>query len=181
PNLKGLEAAMAAGGSEMAVFAAASEAVSQKNINCSIDESLARFAPLMEAARENGIRVRGYVSCVLGCPYEGEVDPAQVARVARELFAMGFYEVSLGDTIGTGTPGKTRQLIDIVSRAVPRDKLAGHFHDSYGQALANIYASLLAGICVLDSSGAGLRGCPYAKGAGGHAASGDAAYTHSCP
>lgn len=176
PNLKGLEAAMAAGISEVAVFAAASEAFSQKNINCSIDESLARFAPLMEAARENGIRVRGYVSCVLGCPYEGEVDPAQVARVARELFAMGCYEVSLGDTIGTGTPGKTRQLIEIVSRAVPRDKLAGHFHDTYGQALANIYASLLEGICVFDSSVAGLGGCPYAKGASGNVASEDVLY-----
>ncbi|HAQ87322.1 MAG TPA: hydroxymethylglutaryl-CoA lyase, partial [Pseudomonas sp.] len=140
PNMKGLEAAIEAGVSEVAVFGAASEAFSQKNINCSIDESLARFAPLMTAARENGIQVRGYVSCVLGCPYEGEVDPKRVAHVAHELFAMGCYEVSLGDTIGAGTPGKTRQLIEAVSREVPRDKLAGHFHDTYGQALANIYA-----------------------------------------
>ncbi|MFL9812744.1 hydroxymethylglutaryl-CoA lyase [Stutzerimonas sp. VN223-3] len=176
PNLKGLEAAIAAGVSEVAVFGAASEAFSQKNINCSIDESLARFAPLMAAARENGIQVRGYVSCVLGCPYEGEIDPRRVAHVTRELFAMGCYEVSLGDTIGTGTPGKTRQLFEIVSREVPRDKLAGHFHDTYGQALANIYASLLEGICTFDSSVAGLGGCPYAKGASGNVASEDVLY-----
>lgn len=176
PNLKGLEAAIEAGVSEVAVFGAASEAFSQKNINCSIDESLARFAPLMSAARENGIQVRGYVSCVLGCPYEGDIDPARVAHVAHELFAMGCYEVSLGDTIGTGTPGKTRQLFDLVSRTVPRDKLAGHFHDTYGQAMANIYASLQEGICTFDSSVAGLGGCPYAKGASGNVASEDVLY-----
>jgi len=176
PNLKGLEAAVEAGVSEVAVFGAASEAFSQKNINCSIDESLARFAPLMIAARENGIQVRGYVSCVLGCPYEGEVDPKRVAHVAHELFAMGCYEVSLGDTIGTGTPGKTRQLFEAVAREVPRDKLAGHFHDTYGQALANIYASLQEGVCTFDSSVAGLGGCPYAKGASGNVASEDVLY-----
>ena len=176
PNLKGLEAAIAAGVSEVAVFAAASEAFSQKNINCSIDESLTRFAPLMEAARANGVQVRGYVSCVLGCPYEGEVEPTVVAHVARELFDMGCYEISLGDTIGTGTPNKTRQLIEMVSYGVPRDKLAGHFHDTYGQALANIYASLLEGLCVFDSSVAGLGGCPYAKGASGNVASEDVLY-----
>ncbi|MGV0057055.1 hydroxymethylglutaryl-CoA lyase [Stutzerimonas xanthomarina] len=176
PNMKGLEAAIEAGVSEVAVFGAASEAFSQKNINCSIDESLARFAPLMTAARENGIQVRGYVSCVLGCPYEGEVDPKRVAHVAHELFAMGCYEVSLGDTIGAGTPGKTRQLIEAVSREVPRDKLAGHFHDTYGQALANIYASLLEGVGTFDSSVAGLGGCPYAKGASGNVASEDVLY-----
>jgi hydroxymethylglutaryl-CoA lyase len=176
PNLKGLEAAIESGVSEVAVFAAASEAFSQKNINCSIEESLARFVPLMAAARENGIQVRGYVSCVLGCPYEGEIDPKRVAHVARELFYMGCYEVSLGDTIGTGTPGKTRQLFDLVSREVPRDKLAGHFHDTYGQALANIYASLQEGICTFDSSVAGLGGCPYAKGATGNVASEDVLY-----
>ena len=176
PNLKGLEAAIAAGVSEVAVFAAASEAFSQKNINCSIDESLTRFAPLLEMARANGVQVRGYVSCVLGCPYEGEVDPAHVAHVARVLFAMGCYEISLGDTIGTGTPGKTRQLIEVVSHGVPRDKLAGHFHDTYGQALANLYASLLEGLCVFDSSVAGLGGCPYAKGASGNVASEDVLY-----
>ncbi|AEJ06537.1 hydroxymethylglutaryl-CoA lyase [Stutzerimonas stutzeri] len=176
PNMKGLEAAAEAGVKEVAVFGAASEAFSQKNINCSIAESLARFAPLMEAAREHDIRVRGYVSCVLGCPYEGEVSPAKVAEVARELYAMGCYEVSLGDTIGTGTPGKTRTLFDTVAREVPRERLAGHFHDTYGQALANIYASLLEGIAVFDSSVAGLGGCPYAKGASGNVASEDVLY-----
>ncbi|MGK9063753.1 hydroxymethylglutaryl-CoA lyase [Stutzerimonas chloritidismutans] len=176
PNLKGLEAAIEAGVREVAVFGAASEAFSQKNINCSIDESLARFVPLMESARANGIRVRGYVSCVLGCPYEGDIDLKHVSKVARELVAMGCYEVSLGDTIGTGTPGKTRQLIDVVAREVPRDKLAGHFHDTYGQAMANIYASLLEGISVFDSSVAGLGGCPYAKGASGNVASEDVLY-----
>ena len=176
PNLKGLEAAIAAGVDEVAVFAAASEAFSQKNINCSIDESLARFAPLMERARAQGLRVRGYVSCVLGCPYEGDIAPARVARVAAELYAMGCYEISLGDTIGTGTPGKTRHLIEAVGRDVPREKLAGHFHDTYGQALANIYASLLEGVAVFDSSVAGLGGCPYAKGASGNVASEDVLY-----
>ena len=176
PNLQGLEAAIAAGVSEVAVFAAASQTFSQKNINCSIEQSLERFASLLEAARRHGVQVRGYVSCVLGCPYEGEVDPAQVAWVARELFDMGCYEISLGDTIGTGTPGKTRRLIDTVSHGVPRDKLAGHFHDTYGQALANIYASLLEGLAVFDSSVTGLGGCPYAKGASGNVASEDVLY-----
>ncbi len=176
PNLKGFEAAMLAGVKEVAVFAAASEAFSQKNINCSIAESLERFVPVMDAAREQGIRVRGYVSCVLGCPYEGEVAPHQVAAVSRELFEMGCYEISLGDTIGTGTAGKTRTLFEVVGRDIPRDKLAGHFHDTYGQALANIYASLLEGIHVFDSSVAGLGGCPYAKGASGNVASEDVLY-----
>jgi len=176
PNLKGFEAAMLAGVKEVAVFAAASEAFSQKNINCSIAESLERFVPVMEAARAQGVRVRGYVSCVLGCPYEGEVAPEQVAAVARELFEMGCYEVSLGDTIGTGTAGKTRTLFEVVGRDIPRDKLAGHFHDTYGQALANVYASLLEGIQVFDSSVAGLGGCPYAKGASGNVASEDVLY-----
>ena len=176
PNLKGFEDALAAGVKEVAVFAAASEAFSQKNINCSISESLQRFVPVMEAAQQHGIRVRGYVSCVLGCPYEGEVAPQQVAAVAKELFAMGCYEVSLGDTIGTGTAGNTRQLFEVVGRDIPRDKLAGHFHDTYGQAMANIYASLLEGISVFDSSVAGLGGCPYAKGASGNVASEDVLY-----
>ena len=176
PNLTGFEAALAAGVEEVAVFAAASEAFSQKNINCSIKDSLERFVPLMEAAKAHGIRVRGYVSCVLGCPYEGEVAPEQVASVARELFAMGCYEISLGDTIGTGTAGKTRHLINVVGREVPRHLLAGHFHDTYGQALANIYASLEEGINVFDSSVAGLGGCPYAKGATGNVASEDVLY-----
>ncbi len=176
PNLKGFEAALAAGVKEVAVFAAASEAFSQKNINCSIGESLERFVPLMDAARQQGIGVRGYVSCVLGCPYEGEVEPAQVASVAKALYAMGCYEISLGDTIGTGTPGKTRHLFNVVGRDIPRHLLAGHFHDTYGQALANIYASLLEGISVFDSSVAGLGGCPYAKGATGNVASEDVLY-----
>ena len=176
PNLKGFEAALQAGVKEVAVFAAASESFSQKNINCSIRESLQRFVPVMDAAKQQGIRVRGYVSCVLGCPYEGEVAPAQVAWVAKELFAMGCYEVSLGDTIGTGTAGKVRHLFNVVGRDVPRNQLAGHFHDTYGQALANIYASLLEGIDVFDSSVAGLGGCPYAKGATGNVASEDVLY-----
>jgi hydroxymethylglutaryl-CoA lyase len=176
PNLRGFEDALAAGVREVAVFAAASESFSQRNINCSISESLDRFLPIMEAARLHGIKVRGYVSCVLGCPYEGTVTPKQVAAVANELFAMGCYEVSLGDTIGTGTPGATRELFDVVAGQIPRGKLAGHFHDTYGQALANIYASLLEGIQVFDSSVAGLGGCPYAKGATGNVASEDVVY-----
>ncbi|MFN3768946.1 MAG: hydroxymethylglutaryl-CoA lyase [Ectopseudomonas guguanensis] len=176
PNLKGFEAALEAGVEEVAVFATASEAFSQKNINCSIAESLQRFVPLMEAAKASNVRVRGYVSCVLGCPYDGEIDPEQVASVARELYVMGCYEVSLGDTIGTGTAGKTRALFEVVARDVPRERLAGHFHDTYGQALANIYASLLEGISVFDSSVAGLGGCPYAKGATGNVATEDVLY-----
>lgn len=176
PNLRGFEDALAAGVKEVAVFAAASESFSQRNINCSISESLDRFLPIMEAARLHGVQVRGYVSCVLGCPYEGDVSPQQVAAVANELYAMGCYEVSLGDTIGTGTPGATRQLFDVVAGQIPRGKLAGHFHDTYGQALANIYAGLLEGIQVFDSSVAGLGGCPYAKGATGNVASEDVLY-----
>lgn len=176
PNLRGFEDALAAGVKEVAVFAAASESFSQRNINCSISESLDRFLPIMEAARLHGISVRGYVSCVLGCPYEGDIAPKQVAAVANELFAMGCYEVSLGDTIGTGTPGATRTLFDVVAGQIPRGKLAGHFHDTYGQALTNIYASLLEGIQVFDSSVAGLGGCPYAKGATGNVASEDVVY-----
>ncbi|MGA4445708.1 hydroxymethylglutaryl-CoA lyase [Ectopseudomonas chengduensis] len=176
PNLKGLEAALEAKVEEVAVFAAASEAFSQKNINCSIADSLQRFVPLMEAAKAANVRVRGYVSCVLGCPYDGEIAPEQVASVARELYAMGCYEVSLGDTIGTGTAGKMRSMLEVVARDIPRDRLAGHFHDTYGQALANIYASLLEGINVFDSSVAGLGGCPYAKGATGNVATEDVLY-----
>ena len=176
PNLRGFEDALAAGVKEVAVFAAASEAFSQRNINCSISESLERFAPIMAAAKQQGISVRGYVSCVLGCPYEGQVAPEQVAAVARELYAMGCHEVSLGDTIGTGTAGATRRLFEVVGAQVPRDKLAGHFHDTYGQAVANIYASLLEGINLFDSSIAGLGGCPYAKGASGNVATEDVLY-----
>lgn len=176
PNFRGFEDALAAGVKEVAVFAAASETFSQRNINCSINESLERFAPILEAARLHRIQVRGYVSCVLGCPYEGNIEPAQVAAVANELIAMGCYEVSLGDTIGTGTPGKTRELLNVVAGRIPRGKLAGHFHDTYGQALANIYASLQEGIHIFDSSVAGLGGCPYAKGASGNVASEDVLY-----
>ncbi|WP_428553198.1 hydroxymethylglutaryl-CoA lyase [Pseudomonas edaphica] len=176
PNLRGFEDALAAGVKEVAVFAAASEAFSQRNINCSISDSLERFAPIMAAAKQHGISVRGYVSCVLGCPYEGQIAPEQVAAVARELYAMGCYEVSLGDTIGTGTAGATRRLFEVVGAQVPRDKLAGHFHNTYGQAIANIYASLLEGITVFDSSIAGLGGCPYAKGASGNVATEDVVY-----
>ncbi|MFJ4351020.1 hydroxymethylglutaryl-CoA lyase [Pseudomonas sp. NPDC089428] len=176
PNLRGFEDALAAGVKEVAVFAAASEAFSQRNINCSISESLQRFEPIMEAARSHGVRVRGYVSCVLGCPYEGKVSAEQVAPVAKALHEMGCYEVSLGDTIGTGTAGDTRRLFEVVSAVVPREQLAGHFHDTYGQALANVYASLLEGISVFDSSVAGLGGCPYAKGATGNIATEDVLY-----
>ena len=176
PNMRGFEDAVAAGVKEVAVFAAASEAFSQRNINCSISESLERFVPIMESARQHGISVRGYVSCVLGCPYEGQVSAQQVADVAKELYAMGCYEVSLGDTIGTGTPSATRAMFEAVGAYVPRDKLAGHFHDTYGQAMVNIYASLLEGINVFDSSVAGLGGCPYAKGASGNVATEDVLY-----
>ncbi len=176
PNLKGFELALQAGAEEVAVFAAASEGFSQRNINCSISESIQRFEPVISAAAEAGVRVRGYVSCVLGCPYDGEIAASQVADVARELHAMGCYEISLGDTIGTGTPGATRNLFETVAQHIPRDQLAGHFHDTYGQALANIYAGLLEGIQVFDSSVAGLGGCPYAKGATGNVATEDVLY-----
>ncbi|OLU34789.1 hydroxymethylglutaryl-CoA lyase [Pseudomonas sp. PA27(2017)] len=176
PNLQGLQAALQAGVREVAVFAAASEAFSQRNINCSIAESLKRFEPLMDAARQHGVLVRGYVSCVLGCPYEGAIAAEQVAAVAGELQAMGCYEVSLGDTIGVGTAAGVRRLFEVVGRRVPRDRLAGHFHDTYGQALVNIYASLLEGIAVFDASVAGLGGCPYAEGATGNVASEDVLY-----
>lgn len=176
PNLQGLEAAAAAGATEVAVFAAASEAFSQKNINCSIDQSLERFAPLIAAATERRMRVRGYVSCVLGCPYQGEVEPQQVARVARKLADLGCYEISLGDTIGVGTPGKAQAMIDVVAASLPVERLAVHFHDTYGQALANVLASLERGVAVVDSSVAGLGGCPYAKGASGNLATEDLIY-----
>jgi len=176
PNLRGFEDALAAGVREVAVFAAASEAFSQRNLNCSISESLERFVPIMAAARLHGLRVRGYVSCVLGCPYEGRVSAEQVASVANELYAMGCYEISLGDTIGTGTPRATRELFNAAAAQIPRGKLAGHFHDTYGQALVNIYSSLEEGIQVFDSSVAGLGGCPYAKGASGNVATEDVLY-----
>jgi hydroxymethylglutaryl-CoA lyase len=176
PNMKGFEAALQAKVEEVAVFAAASESFSQRNTNCSIADSLARFEPVMAAARDRGIRVRGYVSCVLGCPYEGEIAPAAVASVSKSLYEMGCHEVSLGDTIGTGTPGKTKSMIEACAAHVPVDKLAGHYHDTYGQALANIYASLELGVAVFDSSVAGLGGCPYAKGATGNVATEDVVY-----
>ncbi len=176
PNLKGFEEARAAGATEVAIFGAASEAFSKKNINCSIAESLERFRPVAEAARAANVRVRGYVSCVLGCPYEGDVKPDKVAEVAAALFEMGCYEVSLGDTIGVGTPGKTRAMIEACVKRVPIERLAGHYHDTYGQALANIYASLELGVATFDASVAGLGGCPYAAGASGNVATEDVVY-----
>ncbi|MBE0622778.1 MAG: hydroxymethylglutaryl-CoA lyase [Burkholderiales bacterium] len=176
PNLKGFEAALAAGAEEVAVFAAASEAFSQKNINCSIADSLARFEPVMQAAKQHGVRVRGYISCVAGCPYQGAVEPAAVAEVAAELARMGCYEISLGDTIGVGTPKQIQTMLSTVALAVPMEKLAVHFHDTWGQALANIYAALELGVATIDSSVAGLGGCPYAKGASGNVATEDVVY-----
>ncbi len=176
PNLKGLEAAIEVGATEVAVFGAASESFSQKNINCSIAESLDRFRPVVAAANDANIAVRGYVSCVLGCPYEGEISPQKVADVAKALIDMGAYEISLGDTIGTGTPGKAQAMIDAVANHVAIEKLAAHFHDTYGQALANLLAVLQMGIATIDSSVAGLGGCPYAKGASGNVATEDVVY-----
>jgi hydroxymethylglutaryl-CoA lyase len=176
PNLQGFEAARAAGATEVAIFGAASEAFSRKNINCSIAESLERFRPVADAARKEKIKVRGYVSCVLGCPYEGDIDPRRVAEVAAALYEMGCYEVSLGDTIGVGTPGKTKAMIEACAGRVPVEKLAGHYHDTYGQALANIYASLELGVATFDASIAGLGGCPYAAGASGNVATEDVVY-----
>ncbi len=181
PNMKGMEAALAAGlGSagldEIAIFTAASESFCRRNINCSIADSLKRFIPVCAAAADRSIRVRGYVSCVLGCPYEGAVAPETVADVAGRLTALGCYQVSLGDTIGVGTPGRARALVERVAAAVPRDRLAVHFHDTYGQALANILACLEAGIAVVDCAVAGLGGCPFAKGARGNVATEDVLY-----
>ena len=176
PNMRGFEGALAVNADEVAIFGAASESFSQKNINCSIEESLERFAPIMEAAKEANIRVRGYVSCVLGCPYEGDIDPEQVALVAEKLYKMGCYEISLGDTVGVGNPASVTKMLAAVSARVPTEKLAVHFHDTYGQALANIYAALQVGVSVVDSAIAGLGGCPYAKGASGNVATEDVVY-----
>jgi hydroxymethylglutaryl-CoA lyase len=176
PNMRGFEAALAAGCDEVAVFAAASESFSKKNINCSIDESLDRFAPVIEAAGAKSVKVRGYISCALGCPFEGEVAPDIVARIAQRLAESGCYEISLGDTIGVGTPGATQAMIDAVSARVTVNRLAGHFHDTYGQALANILAALQRGVTVFDSAVAGLGGCPYAPGATGNVATEDVLY-----
>jgi hydroxymethylglutaryl-CoA lyase len=176
PNETGYDRARAVGVEEIAVFTAASEAFNRKNINASIDESLARFAPVMERARADGVRVRGYVSTVLGCPYQGDVPLSDVVRVSRSLHAMGCYEISLGDTIGTGTPGKARAMLKAVAAEVPMDALAIHFHDTYGQALANILGCLEEGVAVVDSAVSGAGGCPYAKGASGNVASEDVVY-----
>lgn len=176
PNMTGLDAALACGAKEIAVFGAASESFSRRNINCSIVESLARFRPVCGAALAAGMRVRGYVSCVLGCPYEGDVAPAVVAEIASELMALGCYEISLGDTIGVGTPLKARAMLEAVAQHVPMQCLAVHFHDTYGQALANILACLQLGVSVVDSAAAGLGGCPYAAGASGNVATEDLVY-----
>lgn len=173
PNMKGFEAALAAGAKDVAVFAAASEAFSQKNINCTIEESLERFTPVIEAAKANGVRVRGYVSCVMGCPYQGEVPVEAVVHVAKRLYDAGCYQISLGDTIGTGNPAATFNLITEVSKHIPLEHLAVHFHDTYGQALSNILMALQLGVSVVDSSVAGLGGCPYARGASGNVATED--------
>lgn len=176
PNLKGFQAAMKAGASEIAIFGAASELFSKKNINCSVEESLQRFDEVMKAAKEADIPVRGYVSCVLGCPYEGKVAPEKVAHVAKRLYNMGCYEISLGDTIGVGTPGTMTLMLEAVTKEVPVKALAVHCHDTYGQALANILVALQMGISVVDSSVAGLGGCPYAQGASGNVATEDVVY-----
>ena len=176
PNLKGFEAAVAEGAREVAVFAAASEGFSQKNINCSIDASIDRFAPVIDGAKQRGIKVRGYVSCVVACPYDGEIAPQQVAHVAARLHALGCYEVSLGDTTGVGTPGSVLRMLEAVAAKVPVEHLAGHYHDTYGMAIANVHASYGFGLRVFDSSVAGLGGCPYAKGATGNVATEDVVY-----
>ncbi len=176
PNEKGMARAIAAGAHEVSVFAAASESFSQKNINCSVEESLARFEPVMAMAKAENIAVRGYVSCVLGCPYEGAIEPAAVAEVAARLHEMGCYEISLGDTIGVGTPDRARDMLAAVADHVPMEQLAVHFHDTYGQALANILACVEEGVHVVDASVAGLGGCPYAQGASGNVATEDVVY-----
>jgi hydroxymethylglutaryl-CoA lyase len=176
PNEQGYDRARAVGAAEIAVFAAASEAFSRKNINASIDESIARFMPVVERAKADNVRVRGYVSTVLGCPYQGEVPLADVVRVAKRLHDLGCYEISLGDTIGIGTPGKARAMLKAVASAVPMEALAVHFHDTRGQALANILACLEEGVAVVDSSVSGTGGCPYARGASGNVASEDVVF-----
>ncbi|MCR4471570.1 MULTISPECIES: hydroxymethylglutaryl-CoA lyase [unclassified Burkholderia] len=176
PNLKGFEAAVAAGATEVSVFAAASEGFSRKNINSSIKESIERFVPIVEAARRLGVRVRGYVSCAIACPYDGVIEPAAVAAVAADLIALGCYEVSMGDTIGAGTPASVQRMLEAVANRVPVSRLAGHYHDTYGMAIANVLASWQFGLRCFDSSVAGLGGCPYAKGASGNVATEDVAY-----
>lgn len=173
PNEKGMQRALDAGAKEVSIFTAASETFNQKNINCSITESIERFKPVMELAAKHNVRVRGYISTVIGCPYEGAIAPDAVANVARQLAAMGCYEISLGDTIGIGTPVKAQRMLAAVAADVPMQKLAVHFHDTYGQALANIHACLELGVAVVDASTSGLGGCPYAKGATGNVATED--------
>nr|XP_023963449.1 hydroxymethylglutaryl-CoA lyase, mitochondrial isoform X2 [Chrysemys picta bellii] len=176
PNLKGFQAAVAAGAKEVSIFGAASELFTKKNINCSIEESLQRFSEVMHAAGAAGIAVRGYVSCVLGCPYEGKIAPAKVAEVSKKMYSMGCYEISLGDTIGVGTPGSMKEMLSAVMKEVPVGALAVHCHDTYGQALANTLVALQMGVSVVDSSVAGLGGCPYAQGASGNVATEDLVY-----
>lgn len=176
PNLQGFENAIKVNADEVAIFAAASEAFSQKNINCSIAESIQRFENVVQAAKEKNIRVRGYISCVAGCPYSGKVEFDQVAKIAKDLLDMGCYEISLGDTIGVGTPGQIKNMVELINKEIAIEKLAVHMHDTYGQALANIYAALETGVSVVDSSVAGLGGCPYAKGATGNVATEDLVY-----
>ncbi|MBN3003632.1 hydroxymethylglutaryl-CoA lyase [Chromobacterium alkanivorans] len=176
PNEQGLDAALAAGAREIAVFGAASESFSRRNINASIAESLQRFAPVAARAQAAGVPVRGYVSCVVGCPYEGRIAPAKVAEVAARLLDLGCYEISLGDTIGVGTPASVLAMLEAVSKTVPMTQLAGHFHDTYGMAISNIHACLRAGMMTFDSSVAGLGGCPYAQGASGNVATEDVVY-----
>ena len=176
PNLKGFERALEAGVTEVAVFGSASEAFSQKNINCSISESVERFRPVLEAAQKNSVRVRGYISCVLGCPYQGEVPFENVVNLAEKMLKMGCYEISLGDTIGIGTPLQAKRMVETVAETVPVSNLALHFHDTRGQALANIYACLELGVSVIDASVSGLGGCPYAQGASGNVATEDVVY-----
>ena len=174
--MKGYEAARKARAEDVAVFTAASETFQRKNTNASIEESFERFAPILEAAKHDGVRVRGYISCVLGCPYEGDIAPRRVADVARRLFDAGCEEISLGDTIGVGTPGRARAVFEAVAAEVPLERLAAHFHDTYGQALANLHAVLELGVAVIDSSVSGLGGCPYAPGASGNVATEDVVY-----
>jgi hydroxymethylglutaryl-CoA lyase len=176
PNIKGFERAIKANATEVAIFASASESFSQKNINCSIAESLERFKPIMQAAKAQNVLVRGYVSCVVGCPYEGDIPATKVAEVANALYNMGCYEISLGDTIGVGTPIAVNTMINTVAESIPIEKIAVHFHDTYGQAIANSYAALQLGVSVIDSSIAGLGGCPYAEGASGNVATEDVLY-----
>jgi hydroxymethylglutaryl-CoA lyase len=176
PNVKGLEKALEAQVKEVAIFGAASETFSHRNINCSIEESLKRFTDVMRIAKEKGIRVRGYISCVLGCPYEGQIDPVKVTKVAEKMLDMGCYEISLGDTIGVGTPGSMRTLLRTILPHIPVERLAVHCHDTYGQALANILVAIDMGVRTVDSAIAGLGGCPYAKGASGNVATEDVVY-----